>query len=162
MPDELKQLRAVRSNPQAVTEIERFWRRRDPTPEDQENPFRTTFQERAVAADRLYAEGNRRGSLTDRGRALVLFGAPSVLRYRQRTVPALGRTGRPGPKVGLLSEEVWVYLQEDLPEAFLALLTESERQAGIEMVFVTEGRHTRLTEGARYCELMPRAALREP
>jgi len=163
-PEEVRGFRRVRDNVQAVAEIEAFWRRRDPTPEDQENPFRTTFQERAIAADRLYAEGNRRGSLSDRGRALVLLGPPRVLRYRQRTVPALAApdgAAHPGGRTGLISEEVWGYAPEDLPAALRPLLEPEEQEGGIELVFATEGRRTYLTNGEGYLELMRKAA-RQP
>ncbi len=163
LPEEEREARGLSDNRQALDFIERFWRSRDPTPEDPENPVRTAFFERAIAADRVYGEGNRRGSLTDRGRVLILFGSPSTLRYRQEAVPALApdRERRTTEAVTRwMAEETWVFEPESLPLGFSELLPEDERSREIEFVFGTSDQHTYLMAGERYCELARRAAVR--
>lgn len=160
LPEEVRALKSTSTNAQALIEIEAFWRRRDPTPEDPENPFRAAFFERSVAADRLYAEGNRRGSLTDRGRALVLLGPPKVLRYRQRTVPSLERKpARLGQATGQVTEEIWGYAPAELPPALVERLEPLEQVEGFALVFVTEGRSTYLADGEGFLELAVAAAV---
>ena len=99
LPDEARQYRRLQTTREVVDFVEAFWRRRDPDPDKPGNEFAKTFYERVEAADRLYSEGGTRGSLTDRGRALVLLGPPPVLRYGQKKVPAWdpGRRAAPPP-----------------------------------------------------------------
>ena len=93
LPDEERRLEQVRNHAEAVAFVDAFWRRRDPDGPRPGNPFEQEFHRRVEAADRLYGEGPLRGSLTDRGRALVLLGSPPLLSYGQRPVPAW----QPGP-----------------------------------------------------------------
>lgn len=161
LPEEVKEFRKLR-HPAAVAEhIEEFWRRRDPTPGDGENPFRTTFLERSEAADRLYGGEGSRGSLTDRGRALILLGPPTVLRYRQVPTPVLDPE-RPQPRQARqrwMTQEVWAYLPEDLPPGLLELLPAAEAKGEVALVFAVEARRTYLLDGEKVCELAARAAI---
>ena len=60
--------------------IRQFWIHRDPTPGTERNEFRALHDQRLVYADREYGrETGRAGRLTDRGRAVVLFGAPRAI-----------------------------------------------------------------------------------
>lgn len=164
LPEEERAARGLADNREALDFIERFWRRRDPTPGDPENPVRTSFFERAIAADRLYGEGNRRGSLTDRGRVLILFGSPPALRYRQEAMPALApdRERRMTEAVTRwITVESWAYEPVDLPSGFSDFLPEDERDREISFVFNTAGPHTYMMEGERYCEIARRAAVVE-
>lgn len=72
---------ALRDDAAAERFIEDFWERRDPAPARPDNPLRTTFDERAAEADRLYAEGGYPGRRTDRGITYVLFGEPEKTDY---------------------------------------------------------------------------------
>lgn len=65
--------------------VELFWARRDPDPGTRENTVREDFEARVAAADRQLGQGETRGSLTDRGRVLLLMGAPT----RHWTAPLL-------------------------------------------------------------------------
>jgi GWxTD domain-containing protein len=165
LPEETRQFRGLAGNREVLAFIEGFWQRRDPTPEDPENPFRAAFLEREAAADRLYGEERQRGSLTDRGRVLILFGSPSILRYRQKAVPVL-TPDRPRRRAVVatrrMTQEVWVYLPRDLPPRLLALLPEEERGQELSFVFAIEARRAYLLEGERYCELAASAALLRP
>lgn len=161
-PEELKQFRSLRTAEEMVEFVDAFWRRRDPTPEDDDNPFRRIFQERSQAADQLYAEAGRRGSLTDRGRALILLGPPSVLRYRQVPVPVLDparhRSGG-NARQRWMTQEVWVYRLEDLPASLLAMLPAEPEDGEIALLFAAEPRRTYLLEGEKLCQLAAQAAV---
>jgi len=57
--------------------ITKFWKARDPKPETPENEFRDEFEKRAAFADQYFGQGERRGSLTDRGMVFILLGPPA-------------------------------------------------------------------------------------
>src|SRR5437764_9915416 len=66
-----------------VTEfVEIFWARRDPTPGTVRNEFREQFEARVTYADVNFSESRRgtrtSGSVTDRGKAYILFGQPTT------------------------------------------------------------------------------------
>lgn len=163
LPEEERQLRRLHTTREAVDFIEAFWRRRDPDPGTPGNEFSRTFYERVEAADRLYGEGGTRGSLTDRGRALILLGPPPVLRYSQRKVPAWdpGRSGAPSVVHShLLPLESWVYKVEELEPAVRRLVAEEVAAPEIVLAFVSDPRRTYLIEGEEYLKMAVRASVR--
>ena len=56
---------------------EEFWEKRDPSPETEENEFKTTYFNRIQKADELFIGEGRQGWATDRGRIYILFGPPT-------------------------------------------------------------------------------------
>ncbi len=165
LPDEARRFRRLSSSSQALAFIESFWRRRDPDPETPGNPFAQQFFERVQSADVLYAEPGRAGSLTDRGRALILLGSPSILRYTQRAAPTWdpaegGRSRRP-PSTERVRLEVWAYTREDLPPALVARLEKAGEEFPVEVSFVEAGPRTLLVDGEDLLEEAARAAVRE-
>lgn len=163
LPEEARQYRRLQNTREVVDFVEAFWRRRDPDPNTPGNEFAKTFYERVEAADRLYSEGGTRGSLTDRGRALVLLGPPPVLRYGQKKVPAFN-PGRPGSPSAVqthsMSMESWVYPAEELSPALQQLLRQDDPAPEIVLVFAADPEHTDLIEGEKYLEMAARAAVR--
>ncbi len=165
LPDEARRFRHLSSSSEALAFIEAFWRRRDPDPETPGNPFAQQFFERVQAADVLYPEPGRAGSLTDRGRALILLGSPSILRYTQRAAPAWdpgegGRSRRP-PATERVRLEVWGYTREDLPAALVARLEEEDEELPVEVSFVESGQRTVLVDGEGLLEEAARAAVQD-
>lgn len=80
LPDERSRWKSLTSNEERERFITEFWERRDPTPGTPANEFRTTFNARVAFADRTFGNAlAERGSLTDRGRLLVLLGPPSQM-----------------------------------------------------------------------------------
>jgi GWxTD domain-containing protein len=55
--------------------IEDFWKKRDPSPNTEENEFRDEYYGRIDKSNRLFREGSS-GWLTDRGRVYILLGEP--------------------------------------------------------------------------------------
>ena len=165
LPDEIRRSERLGTTREAVEFVEEFWRRRDPDPDEPGNPFAKIFYERVEAADRLYADGGQRGSMTDRGRALILLGPPPVLRYNQKRVPAW-EPGRPGSRPGIRSRsltlEIWAYPVQDLPPALTQRIAEKEPETiEISLAFVVEPRRTYLVEGHRYLEYAVQTGVRE-
>ncbi|HEY0513703.1 MAG TPA: GWxTD domain-containing protein [Thermoanaerobaculia bacterium] len=164
LPDEQRQYRRLRTSREVVDFVEAFWRRRDPDPNTPGNEFAKTFYERVEAADRLYGDGGVRGSLTDRGRALILLGPPPVLRYGQKKVPAWdpGRPGSPSAvQTHTLPLESWVYPAVELAPALQQILQQEDPRPEITLVFAADPQHTSLIEGERYLEMAARAAVRQ-
>jgi len=149
-PREIRAYRKIDDGSEALEFIRDFWRRRDPTPEDDENPFADEFSRRLDLADRLYTEESERGSLTHRGGALILLGAPSAIRVFRRRSPQVRVPGRPA--TGAVQEveiEQWTYSAEDL--RFLGRASGE----GAVLTFVRRPKETRLTKGR---ELLGEAA----
>ncbi|HLJ75636.1 MAG TPA: GWxTD domain-containing protein, partial [Thermoanaerobaculia bacterium] len=72
--DEQAQWNALKSDADADQFIALFWARRDPTPNTPENEFKEAFDQRVAYADQHFGTARQKGSLTDRGRVLILFG----------------------------------------------------------------------------------------
>lgn len=165
LPEEEREVRRLQTTREVIDFTDAFWRRRDPDPLTPDNELSKIFYERVEAADRLYSEEGQRGSLTDRGRALVLLGPPPVLRYSQKRVPALEPT-LPGQVLApaqsrTMSLETWVYTVADLPPRFLELLGEDPPPAEIVLTFSVGTRETSLDDGEKYLALAARASVRE-
>jgi GWxTD domain-containing protein len=63
-----------------------FWKRRDPTPETEENEFKKVFLERVEIANARYSTMNTPGYKTDRGRVFLQYGDPDeVERFPNET-----------------------------------------------------------------------------
>lgn len=161
LPSERKQLRRVESAVDSIYFIEDFWQRRDPDGSKEGNPVRATFNQRVDAADQLYPEPGRRGSLSDRGGALILLGSPSHLHVTSRPALNWDPHERRGERVssGRQSYEIWGYQLEDLP---LALIEAVRRRGGAEpmrlqLTFVRGKDRTYLVEGGDLLELAARA-----
>ncbi len=100
------------STPQSRAEfIETFWKARDPRPEMHENTVRSEFERRVAFADRSFRDGERRGSMTDRGMVFILLGPPT---YVGRTPLGTEDASQPSDKgIGLLTSR----LNENFPGA---------------------------------------------
>ncbi len=159
LPEEARRFRRLTTNRQALEFIDEFWRRRDPTPGELENPLRVSFFERAAAADRFYGEKQTAGSLTDRGRALILLGHPPILRTRRKAVPHLGSpTGNPTNQ-DWVRLSVWAYPIDELAPRIQAILAERKLEE-LTLTFVDHGERTTLLDGERLLKLIPRALVR--
>jgi len=88
---------AVTDDQAAEDFIELFWAKRDPDLSTRENEFRIQFGLRVAHADAEFAEEERRGALTDRGRTLILLGGPKEYRHVEigEYLARLYRTGQP-------------------------------------------------------------------
>jgi GWxTD domain-containing protein len=153
-PREIKAYRRIGDRAEALAFIRAFWRRRDPTPGDEDNPFADEFSRRLDMADRMYTEESARGSLTDRGGALILLGAPTTLRVFRRRAPLVRLPGKAAP--GTVSEveiEEWIYRVEDL--RFL----DPERGEALALTFVRRPQETRLIRGGDLLSRAARAAI---
>lgn len=165
LPEERKQIRRIDTPEAALAFIESFWALRDPEPDKPGNPFRETFGSRVEAADVLYGEGSVRGSLTDRGRALILLGPPTHMTVS--TEPALAwdpaSQGESRVQVRRVDVEIWGYRLEDLPPGLLELWLERRKRAAEDTLtltvrFRTVAERTSLVDGGTLLETAAEAA----
>ncbi|HEY7863454.1 MAG TPA: GWxTD domain-containing protein [Thermoanaerobaculia bacterium] len=75
--DQLSRARAIGSPADRAAYAEEFWHARDPKPETSVNEAALEFHRRVAFADRFFAQGEKRGSDTDRGMVFILLGPPS-------------------------------------------------------------------------------------
>jgi GWxTD domain-containing protein len=118
---------AIQTDADADAFIALFWARRDPTPATPRNEFHEDFDARVKAADDTLSRGGRvRGSMTDAGRILILFGAPT--KATRSTAPGGGVSGTRGDmrnaEVGSafsssgFSDMVWTYEGDSAQKVF--------------------------------------------
>lgn len=104
--EEQAQWKAVKTDDEAKKFVDLFWARRDPTPNTPQNEFRDEFDARVKYADEKFAANRRKGSMTDRGKALVVFGPPSKIERSGATARPAGGTGS-GDDEGVTT--IWLY-----------------------------------------------------
>jgi GWxTD domain-containing protein len=115
---ERKAYELIKSDAEAKAFIELFWAKRDPDLDTPLNEFRSDFDMRVEAADKAFSFAQTKGSLSDRGRVLLLLGKFSQRQtYRPGELAALTgeRSGR-GDDTG--ANEVWKYQKSLLPKEF--------------------------------------------
>jgi len=103
--------------------IERFWARRDPTPETLTNEYRQLFWERVQQANTLFMDSPRPGWMTDRGKIHILYGPPTEIlddpHLATEGLPAAGRgvirwtyEGRPGHRMDVAPVVVVAFVRD--------------------------------------------------
>lgn len=93
--------------------IKEFWKRRDPTPETEENENKQEFENRIKFANKWFNEGRRaRGWDTVRGRILLQLGFPD---QRQKEYPmGFDHADRRTRLTKRIPIEFWYYIKYDL------------------------------------------------
>lgn len=98
-----------------------FWARRDPTPGTPQNEFREEFDAKVKYADDKLAGGRQRGSLSDRGKVLILFGSPSKASKQGGKQPSAAAFDEDNPTSSAQQEPVrltWLYEGDAAQKAF--------------------------------------------
>ena len=166
LPPEWRALRQVEQESEVGAFIEAFWSRRDPEPSESGNSFRQLFAQRVEAADRLYGEGEVAGSLSDRGRALILLGPPSHVRLAREPVLAWDARRKKRRRVATreAKSEIWGYRLTDLPPLLLQAARNSNRKSEdallLTLTFRATARRTYLVEGETLLDLATQAVCR--
>jgi GWxTD domain-containing protein len=66
----------IGSDKEAQQFVDLFWARRDPTPGTARNEFHEEFDRRVATADQVFSVRKTKGSMTDRGKVLIVVGPP--------------------------------------------------------------------------------------
>ncbi len=74
--DEIRDFKNLKTDPERAAFVERFWRRRDPTPKTLANEYRQLFWQRVQEADEKFLDSAGPGWKTDRGKIYILYGPP--------------------------------------------------------------------------------------
>jgi GWxTD domain-containing protein len=168
LPDERKELRREQEKSDSSDFIDRFWARRDPQPQDPGNSFRELVSQRFSDADTLYADEAVPGSMTDRGRALILLGPPTHVSVASRPALAWDSGEKGGHRVTTrqVSVEMWGYRREDLPDGFLEIWQDSKKSSEstltLTLRFRSEPKRTVLIEGEGLLEVAAEATVWRP
>lgn len=101
LKEEAKKFKSLDTDEDRSLFIERFWARRDPSPETLTNEYRQLFWERVQQANELFLDSPKDGALTDRGKIYILYGPPTEIEEDIHR-----RTERPGSTPGILR---WIY-----------------------------------------------------
>lgn len=105
----------VRTDEEAQAFIALFWAKRDPSPATPRNEIQEEFDRRVKAADEQFPFGRKmRGSLTDRGKALILFGKPTKVErtgtQRAASLPSgISEDPANNPAVEDNEAQIWTY-----------------------------------------------------
>lgn len=159
LPDERRSLRDVRSAAGAAAFRAAFWARRESAGRKTGEPgFRQRFEDSVHAADLLYGEPGERGSLTDRGGALIVLGSPTGLQRTVRQVLIWDPDRRPGErrKRRRVPAEIWIYPVHELPSRLRTYFARQGRQQ-ITLTFVFERGGVHLQEGEKFLHEAARA-----
>lgn len=76
---ELDSLKKLNDYEQRLVAFDRFWAKRDPSPETGENEAKREFYRRVAVANDLFSYIHREGWITDRGRIYIMYGEPDQL-----------------------------------------------------------------------------------
>lgn len=90
-PEEQAKWKSIKTDADASAFVDLFWARRDPTPATPRNEYKEQFDSAVKYADEHFTAGRTKGSLSDRGKILILFGPPKSI-SRTGTGPT-GGTG---------------------------------------------------------------------
>jgi len=117
--DEEKAWKRISTEAEARDFIELFWAKRNPDPTSAFNPFKADFENKVRYADEQYTWDKQRGALTDRGRVLILMGAPhySENRFPTETVERIDDRAVGTDEVRA-NAKLWFYDPQQLPKAF--------------------------------------------
>jgi GWxTD domain-containing protein len=112
LKEEARAFKSLETDEDRALFVERFWRRRDPSPETLTNEYRQLFWERVQQANANFIDSTKKGWMTDRGKIYILYGPPSEIQedvhLSTEGLPAAGRgiirwiyEGRPSERMDL-------------------------------------------------------------
>jgi GWxTD domain-containing protein len=118
---EKKDWKKITTEAQAKRFVELFWVQRNPDPAQPFNTFKAQFESRVRFADDNFSYEGRRGSLTDRGKVLILMGPPHQAESRAptETVESMDDAAA-GTDEARANAALWLYDPARLPEGFSA------------------------------------------
>lgn len=111
-PEERTAFKKLGTNAERDSFIEAFWRRRDPTPDTEENEYKDEFYRRKAFANERFSAGVP-GEQTDRGRIYILHGPPDAIESHPMGGPYLRPAEEGGGTTTTYPFEIWRYRHLD-------------------------------------------------
>lgn len=114
--------KAVKTDAEAQNFVDLFWARRDPTPTTPANELKMDFEARVKVADERFTSGKLKGSMSDRGKFLILLGFPtrSTKANQQKDIrqdsDVIGIDAEGMATEAKLPTEVWIYEGPQVPK----------------------------------------------
>jgi GWxTD domain-containing protein len=113
---EKKAYEALTTDAQAQAFIDLFWAKRDPDLNTPLNEFKLDFDAKVEAADSMFSSEKLKGSLSDRGRTLIVMGRPSGRQALPAgSVTGGDRTTTDSPYEQKGGTDIWMYRKDRLP-----------------------------------------------
>lgn len=117
--EETAQWKNIKTDADAEKFIALFWAKRDPSPATPANEYRTEFDARVQYADDKFTAARRKGSTSDRGKVLILFGSPTrVERSAERQQPMNSDPSNQDLAPGNEATQTWIYEGDVSQKAF--------------------------------------------
>jgi GWxTD domain-containing protein len=85
---EAAQWKAIKTDEEAQKFIDLFWAKRDPSPGTPENEHKLRFDQLVQLSDERFQFQRTKGSMTDRGRVMILVGPPSSIANNRADTPS--------------------------------------------------------------------------
>jgi len=124
-PQEKAEWSQLKSDADADKFIKLFWLRRDPSPGTPANEVRQEIEARIKYADEHFTYKKTKGSLTDRGKVLILFGVPTRVQRSggqgQSTIASplrSGETSGSSTQDENAEKQAWIYDSEKAQKLF--------------------------------------------
>jgi GWxTD domain-containing protein len=111
-PEELAAFNKLSNDSERASFVEAFWRRRDPTPDTEENEFKEEHYRRIAYADEHFGAGVP-GSRTDRGRIYIIHGPPDTIDSHPVGGPYQRTADEGGGQTSTYPFEIWRYRNID-------------------------------------------------
>jgi GWxTD domain-containing protein len=125
--DEDAQFRKLKTDDERKTFIEAFWSRRDPTPGTPANEFKDLYARRLSLAVAKFSPPDGRGWEEDRGKVVILLGAPDQVEIRESQAPG---TGADSDGSTPTKKAIFLYKDEVLPGIPAPLKLEFIQESG--------------------------------
>lgn len=111
-PEEQAAFYKLSNDSERASFVEAFWKRRDPTPDTEENEYKEEHYRRIAYADEHFSAGMK-GSKTDRGRVYIIHGPPDSVDSHPMGGPYQRTAEEGGGQTSTFPFEVWRYRNID-------------------------------------------------
>jgi GWxTD domain-containing protein len=111
-PEEAAKWKTIKTDEEAKAFVDLFWARRDPTPATPANEFRADIESRIKYTDEKFTPVRKKGtkgSMTDRGMFVILFGAPTKIANQAGNAVRPGLTATPTGADEAMAMQIWFY-----------------------------------------------------
>jgi GWxTD domain-containing protein len=119
-PEEKEAWSKLKTDAEAQAFVDLFWARRDPTPATPVNEAKQQFEAAVEYADKNFTAGRVAGSMSDRGRVLILVGAPTSVRGSGQPKTNIQQGALQNTQTGEMRDyavptQTWIYERERVP-----------------------------------------------